>query len=133
MSTTIDYVLQNLGVSSLVVCGMISNQCVESSARDAAGLGYRVTMVSDATTAHTQDDQVAAEEVCYACLDLRPIEIRSTDVICTAQAIRRLGLVMTTEEALTSPDSPLAPPPHARILRLAVRESIRLLLLHVND
>ena len=66
MSTIIDYVLQNLGVSSLVVCGMISNQCVESSTRDAAGLGYKVTMVSDATTAHTPDDQVAAEEVCSA-------------------------------------------------------------------
>lgn len=42
---------------------MISNQCVESSARDAAGLGYAVTMVADATTAHGPDDQAAAEEV----------------------------------------------------------------------
>lgn len=41
----------------------------------------------------------------------------------STQAILRLGVVMTTEETLTSPDSPLAPPPHARILRLAVRES----------
>lgn len=58
-----DYLLQNLGIASLVLCGMISNQCVESSARDAAGLGYAVTMVADATTAHGPEDQAAAEEV----------------------------------------------------------------------
>ncbi len=37
------------------------------------------------------------------------------------QTLRRLGRVATTEEVLTAPDSPLAPPNHARVLRLAVR------------
>jgi len=67
MSTNIDYVLTNLGVFKLVLCGMVSNQCVESSARDAAGLGYEVVMVSDATAAHTPEDQRAAEEVRQHC------------------------------------------------------------------
>lgn len=62
-STAIDYLLQNLGIASLVLCGMIANQCVESSARDAAGLGYAVTMAADATTANSPEDQTAAEEV----------------------------------------------------------------------
>lgn len=39
MSSKIDYVLRNMGVTSLVLVGMITNQCVESSARDAADLG----------------------------------------------------------------------------------------------
>jgi ureidoacrylate peracid hydrolase len=39
MSTKIDYVLRNLGVTSVVLVGMITNQCVESTARDAADLG----------------------------------------------------------------------------------------------
>jgi ureidoacrylate peracid hydrolase len=39
MSTKIDYILRNMEIASLVVVGMITNQCVESSVRDAADLG----------------------------------------------------------------------------------------------
>lgn len=41
---------------------------------------------------------------------------------------------MTTDEILTAPDSPLAPPPHARIVHLAVRVrwSINKMLYHTN-
>lgn len=38
-STSAAYVLRNLGVTSLVLVGMVTNQCVESTARDAADLG----------------------------------------------------------------------------------------------
>ena len=62
-STNLDYILQNLGVQTLVLVGMITNQCVESTARDGAGLGYEVILASDATTAHTPADQAAGEEV----------------------------------------------------------------------
>lgn len=55
-------------------------------------------MVSDATTAHTPEDQAAAE-----------------------QTLLRIGRVVTTEGALTDPQSPLTPPSDAPIVRLAVR------------
>jgi ureidoacrylate peracid hydrolase len=48
ISTNIDYVLRNLGVRSLVVAGLLTDQCVESAVRDACDLGYLVTLVSDA-------------------------------------------------------------------------------------
>ena len=48
ISTNIDYVLRNLGVRSLIVAGMMTEQCVESAVRDACGLGYLVTVVTDA-------------------------------------------------------------------------------------
>ena len=50
ISTNIDYVLRNLGTRSLVVTGIMTDQCVESAARDACDLGYLVTLVTDACT-----------------------------------------------------------------------------------
>jgi len=47
-STNIDYVLRNLGIEYLVVCGLITDQCVEGAVRDAADRGYLVTLVTDA-------------------------------------------------------------------------------------
>jgi ureidoacrylate peracid hydrolase len=50
ISTNIDYVLRNLGVRSLIVAGMMTDQCVESAVRDACDLGYLVTVATDACT-----------------------------------------------------------------------------------
>ena len=50
ISTNIDYVLRNLRVGSLIVAGLLTDQCVESAVRDACDLGYLVTLVSDACT-----------------------------------------------------------------------------------
>jgi ureidoacrylate peracid hydrolase len=50
ISTNIDYVLRNLEVRSLIVAGMMTDQCVESAVRDACDLGYLVTLVTDACT-----------------------------------------------------------------------------------
>jgi ureidoacrylate peracid hydrolase len=48
ISTNIDYVFRNLKVRSLIVCGIMIDQCVESAVRDACDLGYLVTLVTDA-------------------------------------------------------------------------------------
>jgi ureidoacrylate peracid hydrolase len=48
ISTNIDYVLRNLGIRSLVVAGVLTDQCVDSTVRDACDLGYLVTVVTDA-------------------------------------------------------------------------------------
>jgi ureidoacrylate peracid hydrolase len=50
ISTNIDYVLRNLGICSLIVTGLMTDQCVESAVRDACDLGYLVTLVTDACT-----------------------------------------------------------------------------------
>lgn len=55
ISTHIDYVLRNLGVSQLVLCGLLTDQCVESAVRDACDLNYLVTLVPDACATYTQD------------------------------------------------------------------------------
>jgi ureidoacrylate peracid hydrolase len=54
-STNIDYVLRNLEVDYLIVTGMLTDQCVESSVRDACDKGYLVTVVEDACGTYSQD------------------------------------------------------------------------------
>lgn len=62
-STTIHYVLGNLGIENLVFVGMMTGGCVESSVRDAKDLGYGVIMVSDATGTWTEQMQENSEQV----------------------------------------------------------------------
>ena len=55
ISTNIDYVLRNLGIRSLIVTGLMTDQCVESAVRDACDLGYLVTLATDACTTSTAE------------------------------------------------------------------------------
>lgn len=47
-STAIDQILRNMGKERLWVCGVVTEGCVELTARDAADKGYFVTLVTDA-------------------------------------------------------------------------------------
>ncbi|WP_157098749.1 isochorismatase family cysteine hydrolase [Novosphingobium rosa] len=55
MSTNIDYLLRNLQVRSLVIAGVLTDQCVDSAIRDACDLGYLVTVVTDACATHSAE------------------------------------------------------------------------------
>lgn len=55
VSTHIDYLLRNLGVRQIVICGLLTDQCVESAVRDACDLGYLVTLVPDACASYTPE------------------------------------------------------------------------------
>jgi len=52
-STAIDRFLRNLDIDTLLVCGVVTNGCVEGTVRDASDLGYQVVMVEDACAAVT--------------------------------------------------------------------------------
>jgi nicotinamidase-related amidase len=49
--TTLRTELEEAGVDRLIVCGMMSNLCVDSTVRAAADLGYEVELVHDACAA----------------------------------------------------------------------------------
>jgi nicotinamidase-related amidase len=48
-TTNLQQLLTGAGITEVVVCGIRTEQCVETTARAAAGLGYDVTFVIDAT------------------------------------------------------------------------------------
>jgi nicotinamidase-related amidase len=50
-STNIDRVLRNLGIKDLIVVGVVTNGCVESTVRSAAEHDYGVYLVEDGTAA----------------------------------------------------------------------------------
>jgi len=55
ISTNIHYVLGNLGVKHLIVSGVLTDQCVDSTVRDACDLGYLVTLVTDACATQSEE------------------------------------------------------------------------------
>lgn len=58
--TSLDVMLRNLGITDVIVVGVWTNMAVEHTARDAADHGYRVTVVSDATSSINAEWQHAA-------------------------------------------------------------------------
>lgn len=60
ISTNIDYVLRNLGVRSLIIAGVLTDQCIDLAVRDACDLGYLVTVPTDACATLTAERHVSA-------------------------------------------------------------------------
>ncbi len=59
-STGLDATLRNMGIETIVLVGVVTNRCVETTMRGAADRGYRVILVDDATAAFSQELQDAA-------------------------------------------------------------------------
>jgi len=51
-STALDQILRNMGIDMLVCCGLITNGCVDLTARDAADKGYHVALIEDACASY---------------------------------------------------------------------------------
>jgi len=59
--TTLDYVLKNLKVDTVIICGTMTNYCCGTTAREAHGHGYKVVFGSDVNS--TDDQQLQAAEL----------------------------------------------------------------------
>ena len=59
-STKLDQTLHNMGVNSLVVCGLTTAVCVTQTARETADRGFRVLIAEDACTEMSQEMHDAA-------------------------------------------------------------------------
>ena len=81
-STHIDSLLRALGAEQLWLCGVSTNMCVETTAREAADRGYLVTLVEDACgTTHEELHQVT----------MRNFQRLFGRVRSTAQSLEELG------------------------------------------
>jgi len=58
--TNLHYVLRNLDIRTLVVCGVVTSGCVESAVRDASNLSYEVAVAEDACATWSQEMHDAA-------------------------------------------------------------------------
>ena len=54
-STSLDYLLRNLGIQQLIVAGVLTDQCIDHTIKDAADRGYRVICPTDACQADSDD------------------------------------------------------------------------------
>lgn len=71
--STLPEQLVRRGVDSVVITGTVTNVCVESSARDAATLGYRTIVVADGCAAPDDRSHNAALHTLYRSFaDVRP-------------------------------------------------------------
>jgi len=46
-STNIDYILKNLGIKHIVVVGVLTNECIDTTVRDGADRGYDMTILKE--------------------------------------------------------------------------------------
>ena len=81
VSTNIEYVLRNLGITGLFVVGVYSNECVSTAVRDACDLGFYVTLVSDGIATVTAELQGAT---------ITTLKDRYARVIDTEEAIQEI-------------------------------------------
>ena len=58
-ASTLEPMLRNFGIDTLLIAGTKTNICCESTARDAMMLDYRVIMVPDACAARYDEDHMA--------------------------------------------------------------------------
>jgi nicotinamidase-related amidase len=75
-TTDIERVLRNLGIRHLVCTGLVTEGCVELTARDASDRGFRVTLVEDACCSSTPE---AHEDAIQRMTDGGFIVAKSTD------------------------------------------------------
>jgi len=64
-STALNYILRANEIEYVAFTGFHTNWCVESSARSAYDLGYRVLVIKDCTATDTDREQLYAEEVIF--------------------------------------------------------------------
>jgi nicotinamidase-related amidase len=54
-STNLDYILRNMNIDSLYVCGVYTNECVSTTVRDACDRGFHTTLINDACATVTPE------------------------------------------------------------------------------
>lgn len=84
-STNLEYILRNLGITGLFVCGVYSNECVSTAMRDACDLGFFVTLIADGCATVTPQLQNAT---------LTTMRDRYARVLTTEEAIEEINKVV---------------------------------------
>lgn len=89
-STDLDKRLKSAGIENLIISGLMTHACVAGAARDAAPLGYKVLVASDAsaTRAITRVNGDSIDKDALHRAALAEVEDTFGDVMTTAQIIK---------------------------------------------
>ena len=96
-ATNLHYVLNNLDIEALFVVGVYTNECVETTVRDACDLGYLVTIVDDCCTTVTPELQNAS---------LATLRDRYARIIDCEKAIDEIDRVIHDNPTNPDPNTP---------------------------
>lgn len=81
-ATNMEYILKNLGIDTLYVCGVYTNECVSTTVRDASDLGFFVNIISDACTTVTEE---------FHSFTIKILKDRYARVLTTEEAIQEIN------------------------------------------
>ncbi|MGD8407950.1 MAG: isochorismatase family cysteine hydrolase [Thiohalophilus sp.] len=84
-ATNLEYILRNMNITGLFVCGVYTNECVSTTVRDASDRGFYTTLISDACTTVTPELHTAT---------ISTVKDRYSRVMDTDQAIREINKVV---------------------------------------
>ncbi len=87
-STNIEYILRNLGITGVFVCGVYTNECVSTTVRDASDLGFYTTLIKDACATVTPELHNAT---------IQTIKDRYARVMTTEDAVKEIKRVVHLE------------------------------------
>jgi nicotinamidase-related amidase len=74
IGTNLDMVLRDNGIRTVICTGVVTQGCVESTARDAAFMDYYVVVVEDAVATYEQQLQDASLTVLRTRVDVAPLD-----------------------------------------------------------
>jgi len=77
-SSDIELILRDNGIENVLICGVATNVCCESTARDAMMLNYRTLMVSDGCATFTDEEHERALIAFYTHFG----DVQNTDELC---------------------------------------------------
>jgi len=84
-ATNVDYILRNLGITGLFVCGVYTNECVSTTVRDACDRGFYTTLINDACATVTPELHNAT---------IATLKDRYARVLSTEEALREIKRVV---------------------------------------
>ena len=77
-SSDIELILRDNGIENVLICGVATNVCCESTARDAMMLNYRTLMVSDGCATFSDEEHANALIAFYTHFG----DVQNTDELC---------------------------------------------------
>lgn len=84
-ATNIEYILRNMGITGLFVCGVYTNECVSTTVRDACDRGFYTTLINDACATVTPQLHNATIET---------VRDRYARVLSTEEALKEIKRVV---------------------------------------